>query len=225
MNSVPSKIYVLAPSAFAFLWEECTCCYYRQVVQNVRRPSGPFPSIFVKIDSAMKRRFAADEWHSFGTSQPEFTIAHAEQMIQSTPIRFPGRSIAIALRGKFDSILRFRDGQMVVCDFKTSPIKPEHIDKYGIQLHSYAYALEHPDGRSLSIPSIDALGLAAFEPGVFAYDGNDSAMLSGAMRWIDVPRNDAAFMNFLEDVAAVLDQPHPPAPSVNCQYCRYLVAA
>ena len=219
------RTYVLAPSAFGFLWEECTCCYYRHVVQNFRRPSGPFPSIFGKIDIAMKRRFAGDQWHSLGAAQPQFKIAHDEQMIRSLPILFPGRSVAIVLRGKFDSILQFRDGRVVVCDFKTAPIKPENLNKYWIQLHSYAYTLERAATGSLSIPTVDALGLAVFEPDAFAYDGSNGAVLSGAMQWIDVSRDDARFMRFLDGVAAVLENSEPPMPSPECQYCRYRSAA
>jgi hypothetical protein len=225
MNSVSQRTYVLAPSAFSFLWEECTCCYYLQVVQQFRRPNGPFPSIFGKIDLAMKRRFAGDQWHSFGPSQPNFKIAHDEQMIRSTPITLPGRSVAIVLRGKFDSVLHFRDGRIVVCDFKTTSVKSEYIAKYWVQLHSCAYALEHPAVGSLSIPRVDALGLAAFEPEAFAYDGEDGAALSGALRWIDMSRDDARFMRFLDEIVAVLEQPEPPAPSANCQYCRYRFVA
>ena len=77
---------VLAPSELGFLWAECKRCYYLQVVQGLRRPRPPFPSIFSRIDAAMKRRFAGEEWHSIGPCQPSFKIAHDEQMIRSTPI-------------------------------------------------------------------------------------------------------------------------------------------
>jgi hypothetical protein len=143
MHSITLTPRVLAPSAFGFLWAECKRCYYLQVVQGMRRPAAPFPSIFSRIDAAMKRRFAGDEWHSFGPSQPRFKIAHNEQMIRSTPIISPGWNVEIILRGKFDSVLTLSDSRKVVCDFKTAPVKDEYLDKYWVQLHAYTYALEH----------------------------------------------------------------------------------
>ena len=115
----------------------------------------------------MKHRFAGDEWHSFGPSEPRFKIAHNEQMVRSTPITLPNRNVEIVLRGKFDSVLTLSDSRNVVCDFKTSPVKPEHLDKYWIQLNAYAYALEHPAVGSLLVPNVDGLGLAVFEPSEF----------------------------------------------------------
>ena len=225
MDTITKTTRVLAPSAFGFLWAECKRCYYLQVVENFRRPAAPFPSIFSKIDAAMKRRFAGDEWHSFGTSEPRFKIAHNEQMVRSTPITLPNRNVEIVLRGKFDSVLTLSDSRNVVCDFKTAPVKPEHLDKYWIQLHAYAYALEHPAVGSLSIPNVDGLGLAVFEPSEFAYDCENGASLNGAMRWVDMPREGDRFMSFLDEVAQVLEQPHAPSASGECQYCRFREAA
>jgi hypothetical protein len=195
------------------------------VVTEKTVPSKFVPSIFSKIDAAMKHRFAGDEWHSCGPSEPRFKIAHNEQMVRSTPITLPNRNVEIVLRGKFDSVLTLSDSRNVVCDFKTSPVKPEHLDKYWIQLNAYAYALEHPAVGSLLVPNVDGLGLAVFEPSEFAYDCENGASLNGAMRCIDMPRNDDRFISFLDEVAEVLEQPHPPSASVECQYCRFREAA
>lgn len=217
--------YTLSPSGFGFLWEECKLCYYMQIVHGFRRPSAPFPSIFSKIDSAMKRRFAGNKWHSFGPGQPMFKIAHDEKMVRSTPIVLPGREIAIDLKGRYDSILQFTDGAMVICDFKTAPVKAEHLDKYWVQLHAYAYSVEHPALGSLHVPKIDRLGLAVFDPSDFSYDTNDGASLSGAMQWIGLERDDDRFMAFLNEVAKVIESPEPPKPSHSCEFCRYRNAA
>jgi hypothetical protein len=221
MNISNPVTRVLAPSDFGFTWAECKRCYYLQVVQDLRRPRPPFPSIFSKIDVAMKHRFAGDEWHSIGPSQPSFKIAHNEQMIRSTPIILPNRDVRIVLRGKFDSVLTFRDSRTVVCDFKTAPVRPEHLDKYWVQLHAYAYALENPALGSLSIPKVDGLGLAVFDPGVFEHDANNGAALSGAFQWIDMARDDDRFTSFVDDVAAVLERPEPPEAGGTCPYCQF----
>jgi PD-(D/E)XK nuclease superfamily len=225
MNKCSPVTRVLAPSAFGFLWSECRRCYYLQVVHDVRRPAAPFPSIFSKIDSAMKRRFAGDQWHSIGKSGPVFKIAHDETMIRSIPVILTDRGVQIVLRGKFDSVLMLRDSRLIVCDFKTSPVKPEHLDKYWVQLHAYAYALENPDLGSLSVPTVHGLGLAVFEPAAFEHDSDNGAALSGQMQWIDMPRDDSRFMSFLDEVASVLECPEPPAAAGGCQYCAFRKAA
>jgi PD-(D/E)XK nuclease superfamily len=135
----------------------------------------------------MKRRFAGDQWHSIGPSQPSFKIIHEEKMNRSTPIVTPGRALQIILRGKFDSVLMFKDSRIVVCDFKTSPVKPEYVEKYWVQLHAYAHALEHPALGSLAIPKVHGLGLAVFEPAVFEHDEFNGAALSGAFNGLKYP--------------------------------------
>jgi hypothetical protein len=225
MNNDVSATRVLAPSDFGFLWAECKRCYYLQVVHDLRRPRTPLASIFLKIDAAMKRRFTGGEWCSIGPSQPLFKIAHDEQRITSTPIILPGRGVKIVLRGRFDCVLALSDSRMVVCDFKTAPVKEKHIDKYWRQLHAYAYALEHPSLESLHVPRVDGLSLAVFDPGVFEHDAKNGAALSGALQWIDIPRDDIRFRSFLDDVAAVLEQPEPPSAAEECEYCRFRRAA
>jgi hypothetical protein len=173
----------------------------------------------------MKRCFDGDDWYSLGASGPAFKIAHAEQMIRSEAIIVPNRRVKIVLRGKFDSVLALQDSRLVVCDFKTTPVREEHLDKYWVQLHAYAYALEHAALGSLSIPKVDGLGLAVFDPSTFEHDANNGAALSGAMQWIDMPRDDNRFIALLDDVAAVLEDPQSPRAADTCQYCRFREAA
>jgi hypothetical protein len=222
--TAPPLIYNLSPSSFGFLYQECPRCYWEQVVAETRRPSSPFPSIFSRIDSSMKHCFAASEWHSFGPRQPRFKIEYDERMIRSTPIFLPGHKVGVVIKGKYDSIVLFENGERAVCDFKTAPVRPEYLDKYGTQLHAYAHALENPALNSLSPGKVHRLGLAVFEPQSFAYDGQAFAQLKGDMRWLDVQRNDAGFMAFLEELVTLLENPMP-GPSPTCAYCKYRKAS
>lgn len=77
----------------------------------------------------------------------------------------------------------------------------------------------------VGVPKVDGLGLAVFEPNEFAYDCENGASLNGAMRWIDMPRDDNRFSSFLDEVAAVLEQPEPPIAGTGCQFCQFRQAA
>jgi hypothetical protein len=191
-----------------------------------KRRSRHFDRVVVELPdlvpaAGMKVCFTPGAWHAFGPGEPTFQIAHEERFIRSAPIVFPTHDVTLVLRGRYDSILRFSDGSLVVCDFKTAPVKSEYLDKYWVQLHAYAYMLEHPGIGSLALPKIDRLGLGVFEPTTFQHNGVGGATLQGAMKWIDMGRDDQRFMNFLESVAAILGAPTAPKPSPNCGYCQY----
>jgi hypothetical protein len=44
-------------------------------------------------------------------------------------------------------------------------------------------------------------------------------MLMGRLTWINVPRNDPAFVAFMQEVVSVLARPTPPLPGVRCAWC------
>jgi hypothetical protein len=216
-----TKLYTLSPSSFAFLWDECKSCFWAHVVQNFRRPMAPFPSIFSRIDSAMKVELETGR-HSLGAG-PTFTVVHSSRMVTSTPIVIPNRSVSLVIRGQFDSIVKFEDNSPGICDFKTAPVKEEYNAKYGRQLHAYAYALDHPAANSLAIPDIKRLGLGVFEPTSFKSNGMYGAALQGDTAWVELEYDRAGFMAFLDEVAALLELPEAPRPNLGCEHCRYKV--
>jgi hypothetical protein len=49
------------------------------------------------------------------------------------------------------------------------------------------------------------------------------AAYRGTAHWIEVIRNDLAFMGFLAEVADLLERPTPPDPGPDCAFCAYLL--
>jgi hypothetical protein len=90
---------------------------------------------------------------------------------------------------------------------------------YSRQLHCYAYALENAGIGKFALQPVTTLGLLVFEPDAFS-DEAGAAMVQGKLTWINIPRDDRMFMEFLADVLAVLELP-TPAPSPECGWCRY----
>jgi hypothetical protein len=48
-----------------------------------------------------------------------------------------------------------------------------------------------------------------------------SASLKGGISWLEIPRNDKEFINFLKEVVGVLEQSNPPGGNPECEWCRY----
>ena len=219
------SLWKLSPSDFAFLWDECKCCFYLKVAGNFPPPQSVMPKIFITIDLAMKLALADQHTEQIAPGMPTGVIHSGERWVESAPITRPGRAAACYVRGKFDTVARFDDGSYGVVDFKTSQVKEDHLARYARQLHAYAYALEHPAPGKLALGPISRLGLLIFDPDTFDNRGDGSAALTGSLTWLDIPHDEGAFLTFIDDVLAVLDRGEPPEPSPGCEWCRYREAS
>ena len=211
----------LSPSDFAFLWEECKRCFYLKVTRQFYRPRPPMPKIFTLLHSQMETFYSGKRSEQITAGIPPGIIISGEEWVESKPIKFPGRSSTCFIKGKFDTAVKFDDGSHGIIDFKTCRRKAEHIPLYSRQLHAYAYALENPAPGSLSLSPISRLGLLVFEPSKYTQDKTNCVGFVGNLTWIDIPRNDASFRDFLQQVLDVLDSPVPPPPAPDCEWCKY----
>lgn len=219
MNPAPWK---LSPSDFAFLWEECARCFYLKYRRGVRRPFTPMPKIFNVIDDRMRQGLVDRTLSDLSEEFPEAVVDVGEKWVESAPVRPSGHDHACYIRGRFDTLIRFDDDSFGVVDFKTSSRKAEHIPLYTRQLHAYAHALENPAGPdTYSAEPITRLGLLVFEPDTFRVEENRSANLKGSLNWIEIERDDEAFMEFLSEVLNLLEQPSPPPHDPDCDFCTY----
>jgi hypothetical protein len=178
------------------------------------------PKIFGTIDTQMKIHFAGKRTKELLPELPSGVVEFGEKWVESEPIVVPDRAARCYIRGKFDTVLKFDDDSYAVIDFKTSARRSEHIPLYSRQLHAYAYALENAAPGSLSLTPVRRLGLLVYEPTAFS-QRNGSAALTGALGWIEVARDDTAFMHFLGQVLDVLELEAPPPPGNSCEWCKY----
>ncbi|MBN2472340.1 MAG: PD-(D/E)XK nuclease family protein [Anaerolineae bacterium] len=215
------KPITLSPSDFAFLWEECKCCFYLKHVSRFNRPGGPFPGIFGVIDREMRKHYLKRRTEEIAPGLPPGTLAMGEKWVQSAPFTLPGHQTQLVLRGKLDAVAAFDDGTYGVIDFKTSDIRSTHIQLYSRQLRAYTYALEHPAPGKLALAPISTMGLLAFTPDAYTAEAPGRSVLSGALKWHPIRHNEASFMAFLDDVLTVLELPAPPEPGEKCQWCQY----
>ena len=210
--------WALSPSHFAFLWDDCPRCFHLKVARKQPRPRSPFPSVFGRIDRAMKEYYLGERSESVAEGTPAGVIGGGDRWVKSAPLLAPGSSGTCLIRGRVDVLIDCEDGTKGIVDFKTTVPKSDHLATYGRQLHAYAMALEHPSsGPPVEISS---LGLLCFLPESFEADGT-KAGLFGELRWIEVERDDQAFLEFLREVVSVLERADPPEASVGCPWCAW----
>ena len=216
-----SKNYKLSPSDFAFLWEDCKRCFYLKVAKNFPPPRSIMAKIFTIIDGEMRAYFNGKRLEKIIPGFKPGIVEHGEKWVQSKPISIPNQESTCYVKGKLDTVVKFDDGTYGVIDFKTSQRKSEHIPLYARQLHAYAHALENPAPGQFSAGPISKIGLLVYEPSKFSVDKVDSANLAGGLTWIEIPRNDKKFFDFLKDVMSVIDSPNAPGGTPSCKLCQY----
>ena len=123
--------------------------------------------------------------------------------------------------GRFDTVITFSDGTYAVVDFKTTEPKLGHIPFYSRQLHAYAYALEHPAPGKLALSPIKKLGLLCVEPTAIDRYKDGRIAYIGEVSWLEIPKDETQFLDFIDEVLTVLEQPEPPLPGPRCGYCHY----
>ena len=214
-----ASLWSLSPSDFGFLWRECPKCFYLKVTQKASRPS-MFPKIFTAIDGQMRQCFDGKRTEELLPELPPGVFDCGDQWVKSGPVVPDGRSTICQVRGKIDSYVRFDDGSFAIVDFKTTARSDDNIGTYSHQLHAYAYAVENAAPGSLSLKPVSRLGLLVFEPNAFSSQ-KAAANFSGSLTWVEIPRDDAAFMKHVNDVMALLESPAIPLPAPGCSWCTY----
>ncbi|HUV29206.1 MAG TPA: PD-(D/E)XK nuclease family protein [Anaerolineales bacterium] len=213
--------YKLSPSDLTFLWDECPRCFYLKVVRNFNRPGLAFPKIFTRIDRLMKEFFYQLPAEEISPALPPGQVAYADKWVYSAPISFPHHSSSCYIRGIFDTVLQFDDQSFAVVDFKTSQPKSEHVAFYSRQLHAYSYALENPHPGKFSLSPITMLGLLCVEPVQMNRTEQGNLAYEGQVTWLECPKDDKTFLEFIDGVLEVLDAPAPPAAHPKCSFCNY----
>jgi hypothetical protein len=190
-------------------------------VGNLPRPRAPFPKIFTLLDSQTKRFFVGKRTDEIAAGIKPGRVLYGDRWVRSSPIHLPSREIPILLGGRFDTAFAYDDGSFGLIDFKTTDPKNAHVRLYSRQLHCYALAAEHPAPGSLQMAPVTQLGLLCVEPVEMMGVESDVAY-RGTPHWIEVERDDEAFMEFLGGVVALLERPDPPEPAQDCAFCQYL---
>jgi PD-(D/E)XK nuclease superfamily len=213
----------LAPSDLTFLWAECQRCWWLKVKGVVKRPSAPFPKIFSRLDQLTKDYFFGKPTDEMAEGLPKGTVALGDRWVRSRPLQVPGHATQVVLQGRIDTALAFADGTWGIVDFKTTEPKPDHVPFYSRQLAAYAFAAENPAPGKLHLSPVSCLGLLCIEP-MAMIELDRGVAYQSDVHFLEIPRDDDAFMAFASQLLYVLERPEPPDATPGCKYCSFLAA-
>lgn len=206
-------MYKLSPSDFAYLYEECKCCYYLKVKHGIYRPSSPFPGVFTALNTRLQGALIGNELQLLSKVLPEGIVESQEGFVESKII--PETNIYI--KGKYDLLVKQKDGTYLIIDFKISQPTEEKIAKYQTQLQAYHYAFEHP---SIGKPKeITKLGLVIMYPDKTKFE-NGKAVIDFPPQWLEIDIKRDSFLEFIGEINKLLEGPTPPE-NPNCSWCKY----
>lgn len=213
--------FKLSPSDLTFLYEGCQRCFWLKVKKGITQPSIPLPGIFSKLAGLQKTFYTGKRTDKVHPALAPGIVKYGEKWVQSQPIKFDGHDNTVYIKGRFDIVVEFDDKSYGVIDFKTGNPDEKKAAMYSRQLHAYAYALEHPAPRAMSLSHITKLGLLYFYPTATSQASIEKLSYDSEIHWIEIGRNDDKFMQFLERVLTLLEADTPPDPTPGCNWCGY----
>lgn len=152
---------------------------------------------------------------------PSGTMKLKEKYVKSAPISVSGISAQAYIRGRFDAVIEFEDGSYGVMDYKASDAKDEHAAFYSRQLSAYAYALENPAPDALHLSPVSRLGLFVVTPERFEMSVKGETVFVNKNTWVEVQRDNEAFLSLIGEILAILESPTPPESAKGCPACNY----
>lgn len=206
-------MYKLSPSDFAYLYEECKCCYYLKIKHGIYRPSSPFPGVFSALNTRLQGALVGNDLKKLSDILPKGNVESQEGFVESKII--PGTNIFI--KGKYDLLVKQPDNTYLIVDFKISQPSEEKIAKYQTQLQAYHYAFENP---AIGKPKeITKLGLIIMYPDQVRFkDG--IAIIDFPPQWLEIDIKRDSFLEFINNISNLLEG-DAPLENPNCQWCKY----
>jgi len=205
--------YKLSPSDFAYLYEECKCCYYLKIKHGMQRPSLPFPGVFSALNTRLQRTLIGKNLQELSSALPEGIVESQEKFLESEII--PNTNLYI--KGKYDLLVKQWNGTYIVVDFKITSPDDEKIAKYKTQLQAYHYAFEFPEKGEPK--QVSKLGLVVMYPDRVKF-ARGEAFLSFPPKWLEINVGRDDFLKFMKGVNKLLDGPVPPE-NPDCKWCEY----
>ena len=187
----------------------------------LKRPPGIFPKVFTMLDNQTKDFFYDKRAEDMNEGLRPGRVAFGDRWVRSRPLSVPGHETKVSLQGKIDTALAFDDGSFGIVDFKTSEPKASHVTSTAGNSPATRWQPRTRSEGALDLSPVTQLGLLCVQPVAMVGVGDDVAY-KGTTHFLEIDRDDEAFMAFLSQVLFVLKRPEPPDPQPKCSYCTYL---
>lgn len=195
-------------------------CFSLKVKHRLNYKGG-FPSIFTRMANCTSKFYDGKPTAQICPQLPPGVAKYREQWVRSKPIAVKNGLHQIVIRGKLDAVLAFDDGSFGIVDYKTSKASEEKSIFYQPQLSAYAYALENSDKGGLSLSPIKLLGLLFVTPTSYRAFSDSTSGFYNQTTWLEVGRNDAGFLELLDQIVEVLESPKLADSGAGCELCEF----
>ena len=203
--------YKLSPSNLNLL-EECQRCFWLHIVNKIKRPTGPFPSLPIKMDSIIKHYF--DKYRVLGELPPMIQGMVRGRLPENMPKTLKhDEGNGILLWGRPDEYFELEDGSIIPFDHKTKSKEPSDVHSaYQLQMDVYSYLL-----KAMDYKTTDKAYLAFYYP--------DECDLHEGMPFhctiLEVETSPSHAKELVNMAYNVLNG-SIPEPSENCGYCKWI---
>lgn len=212
--------YKLSPSSLNLL-KECPRCFWLHFNKNIKRPSGPFPSLPSGMDRILKTHF--DSFMEKNRLPPELKDCKDDcQLFDDAELLKIWRNNLKGIqwtdekgnlfRGAVDNILK-KGNKLIVLDYKTRgyPLKEDTAEHYKNQLDIYNFLL-----RKNNYETEDYSYLLFYYPKEVREDG--SVIFDTELIKMEVDINNAE--TIIKKAIEILEG-DMPEPAEECEFCRF----
>lgn len=238
------NVVKILPSSLTFLLQ-CPKCFYMKYNFGFTQPS------FVSGSGGMARALAEKEELALKGEPtndwcpeiiPTGTFDWQGETIASDPLPVEGRD-TYYLGGIFDLLAELEDNTFAVVDCKTTAKKAWKLKKlYAPQLMAYWYCLENPIGQEFSKtlntldkrthrqPTLEAIPRKVSHLGLLCFNLNSGDIsaspqdttFSADVSYIPMKIDKDKFIEKMQEVATLLEQPTMPEADKYCNSCKCL---
>jgi CRISPR/Cas system-associated exonuclease Cas4 (RecB family) len=171
------------------------------------------PGVFSAINSRIQNTLLHKKLKTLSSSLPDGEVVSQEGWVDS--VFYPDTKVYI--KGKYDLLVKLRDGTYTLVDLKLSQPLEEKKDKYMTQLMAYKFALENP--RFSKAYKISKIALLIFYPDTIEFKEH-TAKLTFPPKWMEISYDEKKFKDFMREVYTLLEGGEPKR-SKTCKWCAY----
>ncbi|MHA2610396.1 MAG: hypothetical protein V2G48_00755 [bacterium JZ-2024 1] len=210
------KGWMISPNTMN-IFTECPRCFWLHYRQGIKRPEGPFPTLFSALDRIIKEYF--QQYREQGILPPLVAGKLPEGRLgklSSLDLRYEHES-GLTIYGRLDEIFEYPDGSIVPLDHKTRASPPDEVHPaYILQANVYSALLTWKEIATRP-EAFFVYYVPASPPGGDLFHG---LLLNTYVKRVETSLLDVE--ELVEKIAEVLYSDNIPPPAPDCIFCEYV---